>query len=86
MIRTFCKTLIARVFYDPEKAGWEQEYNFEPEVDGLVTVMNKTNGTDFHQVISVSFSVVVVVVIFVVGGVISHFLTSFLFDRFVCRQ
>ena len=53
----FCKTFIVRVFYDPEKAGWEQEYNFEPEVDGLVTVMNKTNGTDFHQVNSVSFNV-----------------------------
>merc|ERR1719361_2343142 len=37
-------------FYDPAKAGWEQEYNFEPEVDGLVTVMNKTNGTDIHQI------------------------------------
>merc|ERR1712055_984471 len=39
-----------RMFYDPAKAGWEQEYNYEPEVDGLVTVMNKTNGTDFHQI------------------------------------
>ena len=41
---------LTRLFYDPAKAGWEQEYNFEPEVDGLVTVMNKTNGTDLHQV------------------------------------
>jgi len=31
-------------------AGWEQEYNYEAEVDGLVTVMNKTDGTDFHQI------------------------------------
>ena len=36
--------------YDPEKAGWENEYRYEDQVDGLVTVMNKTNGTDIHQV------------------------------------
>ena len=36
--------------YDPEKAGWEQEYRYEPDVEGLVTVMNKTNGKDIHQV------------------------------------
>merc|ERR1712130_1034310 len=37
-------------FYDPAKAGWENEYNYEPDVPGLVTVMNKTNGTDLHQI------------------------------------
>ena len=35
---------------DPEKAGWENEYRYEDQVEGLVTVMNKTNGTDLHQV------------------------------------
>ena len=39
-----------RLFYDPAKPGWEQQYNFEPKVESLVTVMNKTNGTDIHQV------------------------------------
>ena len=53
-MRVFYKTLI-RVNYDPAKAGWEQEYNFEAEVDGLVTVMNKTNGSDIHQVNGVLF-------------------------------
>ena len=48
-MRVFYTTLI-RVNYDEAKAGWEQEYNFEAEVDGLVTVMNKTNGSDIHQV------------------------------------
>ena len=41
--------------YDPEKAGWEQEYRYEDQVEGLVTVMNKTNGTDIHQVKSWKF-------------------------------
>merc|ERR1711953_1386228 len=36
--------------YDPAKAGWEQEYRYEPDVEGLVTVMNKTNGKDIHQI------------------------------------
>jgi len=39
-----------RVNYDPAKAGWEQEYRYEPDVEGLVTVMNKTNGKDIHQI------------------------------------
>jgi len=39
-----------RRFGDPELAGWEQEYKYEDKVDGLVTVMNKTNGTDIHHV------------------------------------
>ena len=41
---------LTRVNYDPELAGWEQEYRYEPDVEGLVTVMNKTNGKDIHQV------------------------------------
>jgi len=39
-----------RRFGDPELAGWEQEYKYEDEVEGLVTVMNKTNGTDIHHI------------------------------------
>jgi len=39
-----------RRFGDPELAGWEQEYKYEDKVDGLVTVMNKTNGTDIHHI------------------------------------
>ena len=35
----------ARLFYDPTLAGWEQEYNYEEQVPGLVTVMNKTDFT-----------------------------------------
>jgi len=34
-----------RLFYDPTLAGWEQEYNYEEQVPGLVTVMNKTDFT-----------------------------------------
>ena len=41
---------LTRVNYDPAKAGWEQEYRYEPDVEGLVTVMNKTDGKDIHQV------------------------------------
>ena len=41
---------MTRVNYDPALAGWEQEYRYEPDVEGLVTVMNKTNGKDIHQV------------------------------------
>ena len=44
------KATLIRVNYDPALAGWEQEFRYEPDVEGLVTVMNKTNGKDIHQV------------------------------------
>ena len=51
---------MTRVNYDPAKAGWEQEYRYEPDVEGLVTVMNKTNGKDIHQVThNISFCFVI---------------------------
>ena len=33
------------MFYNESLAGWEQEYNYEELVPGLVTVMNKTDFT-----------------------------------------
>ena len=49
-LKHFTECTLIRRFGDPELAGWEQEYKYEDKVDGLVTVMNKTNGTDIHHV------------------------------------